>query len=75
MKFTDRTLLWLTGRPHRRYIPAPWDSRSVLTPPPRMNWRMAFGEEPTLIIHCVTGPNVFHRWAQRLILGFRWRML
>jgi hypothetical protein len=34
-----------------------------------------FGEDQSYAFHLSTAPCAFHRWAQRMVFGFKWEKL
>ena len=64
--------LWLLGHP--LWNPEEKTGPGELTFYQPMNW-WKLEVTPTFQIHTTHAPNVLHRAAQRVMLGFRWRFL
>lgn len=43
--------------------------------PPPAKWRMTIAGVMGIAFHLPVAPNRFHRWTQKLILGFEWERL
>ena len=71
-----RTVLWVTGRDlMARSLPKTWESNFTINQSSEALWAMTFSADKYFQVLLRVAPNVLHRFAQRLVLGFRWRML
>jgi hypothetical protein len=69
-----QAVLWITGHDLLRPKPVLQPGHIVFKPIPLL-WYITFTKDEYMKITHPSGPNVLHRFMQRVCFGIRWKML